>query len=75
MAPQKKSLSDVAGYAAGLVAMIACLVFVFLMYKTGLSKTAVKALSVCFVASIVNYALSSSGYNIQPSSLSMKKIN
>jgi hypothetical protein len=74
-AQKPKTLSDIVGYASGLVALIACFAFVVLMFRTGLTKTAMKTLVVCFVASVLNYALSSSGYNITPSSLSMHKIN
>ena len=74
-AQKPKTVTDVIGYASGLIALIACFTFVILMFRSGMSKMAVQALVVCFVASVFNYALTSSGYNINPSSLSMHKIN
>ena len=73
----RKSAGDVIGYATGLVALIACIAFLYLMFKSGFSNKTVTALSVCFVASVVNYYfMSSSGYRLLGgSSLSMAEIN
>jgi hypothetical protein len=76
MGSQKKSAGDVLGYASGLLAMIACVAFLFLMFKSGFSDKTIMALGVCFVASVVNYMLMSSGYRmniLQGSSLSMNE--
>jgi O-antigen ligase len=71
-----KSAGDVIGYATGLVACIACIAFLYLMFKSGFSKKTVMALTVCFVASVINYYFMSSGYTLlNRSSLSMAEIN
>lgn len=71
-----KSAGDMIGYVTGLTAMIACVAFLFFMFKGGFSNKASMALGVCFVASVVNYYFMSSGYALfNTSSLSMASIN
>ena len=75
--PTSKSAGDVIGYATGLLACLACVAFLFFMFKSGLSKNAITALAVCFIASIINYYYMSSGYTLVTgkSPLSMAEIN
>lgn len=71
-----KSASDVIGYATGLLALIACIAFVFFAFKSGMTKNATTALAVCFIASVINYYFMSSGYTLfGGSALSMAPIN
>jgi len=76
--PRKsKSAGDVIGYATGLLALLACIAFIFFAFKNGMSKNATTALAVCFVASVLNYYFMSSGYTLVTgkSPLSMAEIN
>jgi predicted membrane channel-forming protein YqfA (hemolysin III family) len=73
---KSKSAGDVIGYATGLLALLACIAFMFFAFKNGMTKNATTALAVCFVASVINYYFMSSGYSLfNHSSLSMAEIN
>jgi hypothetical protein len=71
-----KSASDVIGYATGLLALIACIAFLYFVFKSGFSRNATTALAVCFIASVINYYFMSSGYTLVTgkSPLSMAEI-
>jgi hypothetical protein len=73
---ESKSAGEMIGYVTGLVACIACIAFLFFMFKSGFSNKTVTALTVCFVASIINYYFMSSGYTLVTgkSPLSMAEI-
>ena len=74
---KSKSAGDVIGYATGLLALLACIAFIFFAFKNGMSKNATTAIAVCFVASVLNYYFMSSGYTLVSgkSPLSMAEIN